>query len=72
MRLPDTTRASYHTRFIQFQNFAFYMVTTCKDVNILLGNILPEIHDRYKQAETGNRKTVIVFDDLLNIADKSD
>ena len=69
IRLLDTTRASYHTRFRQFQNFAFYQVITSKDVNALLDDILPGISERYK---TEKRKTVVAFDDLLNIADKAD
>ena len=69
IRLLDTTCASYHARFRQFQNFAFYQVATSKDVNALLDDILPGISEQYK---TEKRKTVIVFDDLLNIADKAD
>ena len=69
IRLLDTTRASYHARFRQFQNFAFYQVITSKDVNALLDDILPGISERYK---TEKRKTIFVFDDLLNIADKAD
>ena len=45
------------------------MTLSPKDVSGLLQHLLPQIQERYQNED---RKTVIVFDDLLNIADKSD
>ena len=67
--LPDDTRSSYHDCFKCFENFSFYLVSSAKDVNRLLLNLLPEIKNRHVHEK---RKTVMVLDDLLNIADKSD
>ena len=68
-KLPDSTRASYHERFKTFELFSFYMVPTPKDMNKLLIALLPQMKERFQNEK---RKTVMVFDDLLNIADKSD
>ena len=68
-KLTDDVRASYHDRFKCFENFSFYIVSSGKDVNRLLLNLLPQMKERYQLEK---RRTVMVFDDLLNIADKSD
>ena len=68
-KLADDLRASYHDRSKCFEHFSFYIATTGKDVNKLLLNLLPQMKEHYQLEK---RKTVMVFDDLLNIADKSD
>ena len=62
-------RDDYHDRFKVFQTFRFYVTLSPKDVSGLLQHVLPQIQERFQNE---GRKTVIVFDDLLNIADKSD
>ena len=68
-RLSSKVRDDYHDRFKEFQSFRFYVTLSPKDVSGLLQHLLPQIQERYQNEA---RKTVIVFDDLLNIADKSD
>ena len=68
-RLSSKVRDDYHDRFKVFQTFRFYVTLSPKDVSGLLQHVLPQIQERYQNEA---RKTVIVFDDLLNIADKSD
>ena len=67
--LADDLRASYHNRFKCFEYFSFYIATTGKYVNRLLLNLLPQMKEHYQLEK---RRTIMVFDDLLNIADKSD
>ena len=62
-------RDDYHDRFKVFQMFRFYVTLSPKDVSGLLQHVLPQMQERFQNE---GRKTVIVFDDLLNIADKSD
>ena len=68
-RLSSKVRDDYHDRFKIFQTFRFYVALSPKDVTGLLQHVLPQIQERFQNEA---RKTVIVFDDLLNIADKSD
>ena len=68
-RLSSKVRDDYHDRFKVFQTFRFYVTLSPKDVSGLLQHVLPQIQERFQNE---GRKTVIVFDDLLNIADKSD
>ena len=68
-RLSSKVRDDYHDRFKVFQMFRFYVTLSPKDVSGLLQHVLPQMQERFQKE---GRKTVIVFDDLLNIADKSD
>ena len=68
-RLSSKVRDEYHDRYKVFQMFRFYVTLSPKDVSGLLQHVLPQMQERFQKE---GRKTVIVFDDLLNIADKSD
>ena len=68
-KLSDNLRKSYHDRFKAFQVFSFYMVVSPKGVNKLLLQLLLQMQERFQNEK---RKTVMMFDNLLNIADKSE
>ena len=63
------TREEYHKLFQGFDTFSFFQVRDKSDLKCLLNEIEPDIR---RNNEENKLKTVIVFDDLLNIADKCD
>ena len=65
--LTRTTREAYHKRFKSFETFAFFQARDKKDLTLLLNDMEGDIR---KNHEDTDHQTVIVFDDLLNIADK--
>ena len=67
-KLVSSVRFDYQKRFARMDTFAFYQVSATSDLDLLLNGLVPELTERHRET---NRNTLIVFDDLISIADQS-
>ena len=64
---PSLTHTHTHTHTLTHMNVQFYQVQLTSDIDVLLNELIPRLTERYRK--TG-RLTLLVFDDLISIADQ--
>ena len=70
-QVSKETRLSYSEKFHNFNTISFYEINKSVDVSEFFDEIIPQIKKKYVESNR-QYKTIMVFDDLLTIIDKTE